>query len=53
MIENKYLDPQGMVEGITEELNHFRNEAEQSDDIEIMNYTKKGITNIVKHICEH
>ena len=42
LLDNKFLDPDAMVEGITEELNHFRKEAEQSDDITIIVIQREG-----------
>ena len=42
LLDNKNLDPDAMVKGITEELIHFRNEAEQSDDITIIVIQRLG-----------
>ena len=42
LLDNKTLDPDAMVKGITEELIHFRNEAEQSDDITIIVIQRVG-----------
>ena len=42
LLDNKFLDRDAMVEGITEELNDFRKEAEQSDDITIIVIQREG-----------
>lgn len=42
LLENKHLEPNSMVKGITDKLIHFRNGAEQSDDITIVVIQREG-----------